>query len=113
MLDACNLPNYYSLGTWQNFAFTKHPHTGPMVILGYVDYLSKDHYLIQQTLINIRDEAAVLITPADMKELISDKMDPILREQFTTDAPDCAAPFLPMEGYTVMFRRQNGLMILQ
>lgn len=112
MLDACSLPNFYSLNAWQTFAYARHPHVGPMVILGFVDYLPKSHYLIQQTLVNIRDTASVLITSAETTELISPPMDIALREIFTEDAPACAQPFLPIAGHNVMFRKTAAINVL-
>lgn len=100
LLDACNIERYGSLGT--QFGFVKHSPTGPLFVLHFFEYLGGDHPLFVQTAERLATDATVIISGGGKDE---ENAKTLLDDRFTKIAPECAKPFLPINGYTLYFRK--------
>ena len=116
LLDACDIGRYSAADEYQKFAFTRHSPWGPLPAIGNFTFLPVEHELIQRTLNNLQNNNLIFVLSEDgQKNVMSETAEglsavmrfyrTVIRENFTTEAPLCAQPFLPMEGYTVWFRK--------
>lgn len=121
MMRSCGYTDYFNDDVRVKLSLSRLSPIGPLFSIGeHSWYLAPDAPLITRTIRNIEERAQVLV----MLEGGRWKMNnaewgaqwgnvltffPQLQPLFTTDAPPCAKPYLPLEGVTVYFRSSSGL----
>jgi hypothetical protein len=100
LLTACESERYVNLGAHQKLAFAKHSPIGPLFLRDVFSYLPKEHPLVQKTEENMEQWGRIAI--AD-ENYTGDSPDSLFA---VTNVPDCAKPYLPIPGVTVLFRKQ-------
>lgn len=110
LLDACNVRQFHNEAL-PEFAMARHSPFGPL-IMPY-EYMGNDHPLAIETSKQITENARVIVATRDYATAPpAPESDPVVRtlrrlipEEFTTNVPSCAAPFVPIDGVTLWFRR--------
>ncbi|HLD71388.1 MAG TPA: hypothetical protein VI873_02120 [Candidatus Peribacteraceae bacterium] len=110
LLDACNVRQFHNEAL-PEFAMARHSPFGPL-ILPY-EYMGQDHPLSVQTAEQINQHANVVVATRDYArpsytkdhDRVVETLRRLLPVSFTTDAPPCAAPFAPIDGVTLWFRK--------
>ncbi len=110
LMNNCGLERYYSEGMVE-LAMAKHSPWGPLIM--HFDFIPPDHPLHVATAQNVFSYAQLLVTTEDYenpfpprtKDLVIAMLRQKIPQEFTKDPPPCAAPFVPMEGFTLWFRK--------
>lgn len=101
LMDACGYDRYINVGTVEMLAFARHSPAGPLVVPQFHSYLPPDHPLKKATARRTMETSIIISANEDM---LQKDYAPIL-PAFTDTPPDCASPFLPIEGIRVLFRK--------
>jgi hypothetical protein len=102
LLTACNEERYGLVRAFSRLAFMKHSPLGPLIHPPFFEYLGKDNPLFAETYERLDTQANIVFMQGTTDDVTT--VD-ILRKSFTEVAPACAKPFLPMNGLTVLFRK--------
>lgn len=100
LLDACHINRF--IGPFKASIFGRHALWGPLPTPQNFSYLPPDHPLLLETQENSEKRNQVILR----EESVQDQTIP---NGFTTDAPPCAAPYIPIQGHTVLFRKSTDI----
>lgn len=103
IMDACNIDRFYSWDGPGPFSYSSHAFWGPLPYFeAYLPHLPANHPLMLDTYNNIANKNKLFIVPTSSK--IPPHVAQILQAVYTQNAPPCAEPFLPLNGYDVWFQ---------
>ncbi len=110
LMESCGWKQYYNEAL-QELAMAKHSPFGPLVTR--YDYLSMQHPLHIKTAENITNNTQLIVAteqyedpdPRPIDNLVVRRLRVLIPKSFTKEPPPCAAPFVPIDGVTLWFRK--------